>query len=410
MKRFIIFLLVCFFTVPAAAQHQLLRGSRAVKNAEKVIQSSSRASDAVSKIYQSVERAALPVGQPAFQGTAVLPPAERNIESATKELFYPANRLLMQHFTMWPTPTEYLGSVFQARPSKKAGENMFSGTVFKTLYNGKEEIYGVIAAHTIADHIGDPSLERVFIADIFSDGKFISVPAEVVQVSAPSTLDLALVKFPTDVEDLLHPLVISQEEPLLGDLLQTQGFHINYPLYLPDRSLLSKNTLYLRAEIELTPQQRRGLCGSNVLNKQGELVGVHIGSNKKKNDSNYVGFATRAAFLPVLVEAYHNNGRAQVPFVFDGKKILDLNVDEYISYVRLVAQDGSVIWYEMLLSKFPYREMEELVKTFSPRYMEFVVSRLNWNGEMLVEEHGLINPANSTRYRYDFRTKQLGLY
>lgn len=346
--------------------------------------------------------------QPAFESYTGALPTQLTVAAASHVPLYPTNDVLTRYFKMWPTEGDFLKGVFQARPTGSMGPNLFSGTIFKTVYNGKEEIYGVTAAHAIADHIGDPSLHRFFTADIYMDGKFLSVPAEIVQVSAPSTLDLALVKFPAETEAWFTPFDISMAEPAQGDDLQTQGFSINHVLYLPARSVLSKNLFYLRTEMELSPNQRRGLCGSPVVNKERKLVGVHIGSAPGKvREPSFVGYATQADFLRSLVQAYHRNGKASIPFVLAGKKVAELNVDEYVAYVRLLESDGSVMWYKMLLSKFPYREVEEIIKSFSPRYLEIAVGRVSWDGKLLTEEHGLI-PADATWYRYDFRTGQTG--
>ncbi|MBR4682595.1 MAG: trypsin-like peptidase domain-containing protein [Elusimicrobiaceae bacterium] len=346
----------------------------------------------------------------AYTGPA---PTQLAIQAATRVPLYPTNELLTQRFKMWPTHENFIRGVFQSRPEnilppRPTGTkepNMFSGTIFRA-YDGK--IYGVTAAHAIADHIGDQSLQRSFTADVYVNGRFLSVPAEIIQVSAPSTLDLALVKFPPEVESWLTPFEISTAVPLPGDVLKTQGFSVNRALYLSERPLLSKNLFYLRAVMELSPTQRRGLCGSPVINAEGKLVGVHIGSAEgKKTESMFVGYATQAVFLNSLVQAYHNDGKLSVPFVLLKQKIVDLNIDEYIAYVRLLDADGSVVWYKMLTSKFPYREVEEIATGFSPRYLEIAVGRVSWDGKLLTEEHGLI-PADATWYRYDFRTGQTG--
>lgn len=395
---------------PVTVQAQLVRGGVSAGRAMGSMHAAARVSKELAvlpAVEQALKRSFPASAVASFPASAQF--SQLTLPSTVLASVYPVNEGLAARFKRYPAAqVPLLHSIFQARPrGKHPGPNAFSGTVFQITHNGKKEIYGVIAAHTLADHVGDQALASVFTADLYTGEKFISVPAKVVQVSAPSTLDLALVKFPAEVEGLLRPFEIGHERLAEGDVLQTQGFSHNGPVFLPQRHLFGRKSLYFRVEMELSPFERRGLCGSPLLDKEGFLAGVHIGSSYgRQGEPSYIGYATRAEFVQTLVDAYHNGGQAPVPFELAGRKIMDLNVDEYISYVRLVDQDESVIWYQMILAKFPSRTVEEFINSFSPRYVDFVVSRVSWNGEVLLESHGLIEPED-VWYRYDLLTQQL---
>ncbi len=89
----------------------------------------------------------------------------------------------------------------------------FSGTVFKLEYNGKKEIYGVVATHIVSSDPKDPfGVARRFNAVLYKKGvspqKFT---AEIVAASPANMLDIALVKFPKDIEPLLQPYSIASD-------------------------------------------------------------------------------------------------------------------------------------------------------------------------------------------------------
>lgn len=410
MKKIIGLLLLLVLMSPASyAQSQLVRGAVQTGRGVKAVRSAAE----ISK-----ELAVLPAVERAFQRSLLAPVVthpevvtpQPGFAAAVQLALYPTNRVLTQKVVNRPLASiPYIKRIFQARPNgADPGPNKFSGTIVQVSYQGKKEIYGVIAAHTITSHVGERALGRLFTADIFVGERFISVPAEVVQVSAPNTLDLALVKFPAEVEAQLEPFEINPSEPNIGDIFQTQGFTHNSPVFLPDRTLMSENALYLRVEMELSPFERRGLCGAPVI-EQGLLTGIHIGSTYgKAREPSYIGYATRAKFINTLVAAYHHDTAADIPFELAGQKIMNLKADEYISYVRLTASDESVVWYKMLESKFPSRTVEALINSFSPRYIDFVVSRVSWENNMLPEPDGLIGDQDPW-YRYDLFTKQVRL-
>ena len=74
---------------------------------------------------------------------------------------------------------------------KKGG---FTVTIIKTEYKGSEEVFGVIATHVLPSDTlyAASSLQRSFHVQVpKADGTYITIPAEVVQISPQSMLDIS---------------------------------------------------------------------------------------------------------------------------------------------------------------------------------------------------------------------------
>ena len=304
--------------------------------------------------------------------------------------------------------TKFLRSTFRAQRNGVLTGGV-SGTVFKTVYNGQEEIYGVVPAHALASKSSEKSLSNTFTASVQIGDEIVSIPATVVQVSAPSMLDLALVKFRPEDERLFEPLAIAQTPLEVGENLQSQGFALNRALYISERRLISQSPFTLRATIPGKQKTRIGLCGGAVLNDQNELVGIHLGSMAWTQTD--LGYATPAKFLTNLVEAYHRGGEGFFPLEMDGEKLLDLRVDEYISDVVLLNDSGLKMFHLMFKNKFSYTSMQSRIITESPRYIDITVRRVHW-GDLpgfapLKERHEARVDRSAVTYRYDFKTKKV---
>lgn len=292
-------------------------------------------------------------------------------------------------------------STFIAHADKQGYGSPFSGAVFKTTYHGQEEIFGVVAAHALSTTMSSP-LGQTFTARVYTPQGWKSVPAQVVQYSAPSMLDMVLVKFRPEDEKLFEPLSLSLQRPEAGETLQTQGFALGKAVFIPNRTVVESSQMLLLTRMPFN-EGRNGLCGSPVTNEQNELVGIHTGSSKGL--ANDVGYAVPAAFLPLLVRAYHQPGREEVfPLVLDGRVVLQLKVDEYISEVRLSNALDEQLAYLRFGYKFPYHELTDNMLRLSPRYIEFYVRKVAWTGHgkrrhLEEKREGFL--SDYTVYKYD---------
>ncbi len=296
------------------------------------------------------------------------------------------------------------GATFRASENDDPFSNVFSGTVFKTKYNGQDEIFGVVAAHTIAPDISHSSdaLHKNFVVVMHINGERKRFPVEIVQVSAPSMLDMALVKFRPQDEAFLTPLTV-QPNVRKGEPLYSHGFASGTETDIP-REVLAESYLSFRTTIPVPRDKRPGFCGSPVLNSRHELVGIHTGSvYEKAGESCDIGFAMSAKFLNVLVEAYHNNGQAQFPLVVEGRTLANMNVDEYVSVVTLYDENMRQLWQQGFDYKFSQSKVAQAIRGLpQARYVLTTTRRAYWedDGKILMENRSRSDKTKK-RYKYD---------
>ncbi len=297
-------------------------------------------------------------------------------------------------------------STFQARPAG-VDFNFVSGTLFKAK-DGKT--YGVIAAHGLAQANYLSRVKQVFEADVFdvNTQQFVTVPAKVIQISAPSWLDLALVGFSLPEEVTLQPFTVF-DKPIgwQAETLQSQGFSRQEMIHIDERWILSTTPYSIRTTISLPRDERIGYCGGALLNDADELVGIHTGSVLSARDEQEDrAYATQAIFLDKLVEAYYNKGKATIPFLLEEKYGLDLNVDEYVSEISLFDKNNQEITTLRYPKRLAYRHLMEWVEISRPRYADISVKKVNWigTGKQLLEDNNDPDKKPYKKYRYDFNT------
>ncbi len=301
-------------------------------------------------------------------------------------------------------------NIFQATEEGYFFSNIFSGTIFSIVYNGEKEVYGAIATHSIAaTPLGTDMLHKTFTATIYVDGEEISVPVEIV-ASMPRIMgDVSLVKFPEDVENILAPFPLgslNQDQEVLS-----KGFSREDPISIKHRKVVSSTPASIRTTMPFPRVFRPGLCGSAVLNNKGEVLGIHTGSIFNKNGENYdIAYVTPSHYLKYLVEAYHNQGQAKIPFIINNQKLFDLNVEEYITHVVITDSEKNLLWQMQVESKFSYSKLQEAL-TLNPQaeFLQITTRRAAWteDGNAFVENRTKTDRNLRTTYIYNLQDKQL---
>lgn len=299
--------------------------------------------------------------------------------------------------------------IFQARETGDAPTNIFSGTIFTVPYKGKNETYGVIATHSISSEVTEKmALHRKFTAIIYKNGLQHPIEVEIVAASPKSMLDIALVKFPADKEALLKPYSLGE---ISSDIsLHSKGFAGLQASSIAERKVVSCTPNSIRTTIPVARADRPGLCGSAVLNGRNELVGIHTGSIANTKEELDVAYATPAHYLNNLIEAYHNGGKAKVPFTLGGRKIADLNMDEYITYTALTDADQKIIWQLQVNAKFSYSKLQEALEQHpQAKFLQLTTRRAAWteDGYAFVENRGKTDRGPKTTYLYDLQEQKL---
>ena len=319
----------------------------------------------------------------------------------------PAEKLTRLSLPKAPRP----GSLFQA-VSPQDPNLKFSGTVFYTYYQGKKEIYGAIAAHAVSNYRGAlPGIPRRFEAVFFlPQNKIKKIPAEIVAFSPTSMLDIALVKFPAKVERFLRPYPLGRLEN--EEMLYSFGYNHQGLLPVYNRRVLQNTPYSIRTSMPVKDKKNRsGLCGGAVLNGKKQLVGIHTGSSfalKRRPSSEPVcAYATPARYLNFLVEAYHNAGKAAVPFYLDDQHTLRLNIDEYIVSYTLLDAWGISLENETVDFHFSRSALQKQLKKFpQAKFLRIYTHQLAWNKRntaLPIYPHYETNIPKQT-YLYNLRT------
>lgn len=412
MKKYILltFAVLLSVLVPATAGAQVPSISRGARAAEQV-------SKATSKGISRVPSVALPTkvkipSAVTFPAGSSVPKLSSNISTLSskvqlQEALSQLQQLQQENLRLKNIlATEVIPKdayIFQAVESPKAaanisGTNIFSGTVVSIPYNGKNEIYGVIATHAIAVSSNEKdALHKTFTAIVYKNGLPHEATVEVVAYSPKSMLDMALVKFPKDIESLLAPYSISEATPYLDNNLLSKGFTHSSAAAIPERKVVGVTPISIRTTISMPAEKRPGLCGSAVLNDKGELVGIHTGSiHHTEAPGKDVAYATHAHYLYKLVEAYHNNGVAKVPFYFDDKPIFDMDIDEYLTAGSLLDENQKAI-------------KNAIADKPEGRYLQLTTRRAQWDkdGLALIEGRTSSDHSIKTTYVYDLKEQKL---
>ncbi len=290
--------------------------------------------------------------------------------------------------------------------------NEFSGFIFSTVYKGKKEIYGAIATHSLAEtekELLPFSLHQKFFATFLDrNGAERRVPVEVVAVSPKSMLDIALVKFPKEIEPLLVPYQLGSLEH--ENNLSSAGYSVDGFFPVASRTVISKTPFSIRTDFPAPPKQRSGLCGSPIFNKKGEVVALHTGSTKNRQDPDSDrAYGTPSNYLNNLVKAYHQE-EATLPFYVNGQKIAEFGLNEYIFYVALADEGKNQIWQYWVPFKFSYSKLlSALGQNPQAKFLIITTRNAAWsdNGFAFIEDKSIFYNGTETAYIYDLENQKL---
>lgn len=282
----------------------------------------------------------------------------------------------------------------------------FSGTVFEIEHHGKKEIYGAIATHIISSNSNNVfGIPRHFNATVYlpqsqtnghipqdilsysliqeaNDVYFkINIPAEIVAAFPISTFDVALVKFSTEGEKLLTPFTLAQRVSK-KEILRSVGYNHWRFSFIPQRHILRKTPTTIYTSMPLPHLERVGMCGSAVLTPKNELAGIHTGSRIDyffSDNGPTVSYVTPASYLRFLVKAYHNGGKANVPFYLAPGHFMKMDISEYPISFQLLGEKHTVLFSDRVHFHFPHTRLNQLLKQFpQARFLRVSTHRITW--------------------------------
>ncbi len=236
--------------------------------------------------------------------------------------------------------------------------------VIEEEFEGQKHLWGVTAAHIARLIQPFPSVwvqEKHFLPITFS------------ALGNDAMTDIAIFPLPDGWPIPTAPLKLASKKPVVGEKTYSFGF-FNRDFYLvPNREVKEVTPNRLVTSLEFTTTDRGGACGGPLLNEQGEVVGLHIGSS----DSKKISFAVPAQEIARLLQAYRHQGRSEQPLLFNGARIANLNINESIVRVRTVT-NGRVSGEFVARHRekeIDYTRLETLLPDTNPDEVQIFVSR-----------------------------------
>lgn len=293
----------------------------------------------------------------------------------------PFKKLVKKIISQTPQAQPWQHSVFYIQPTHQTPVSA-SGFVFQTQYQGRWELWGVIAAH-IYSRPGQ-EMELVF----YNGKKPIIIKARVVLSAAPARLDASLLKLEATEEFLqfVHPLSLQTAAPSAWETFTCTGYSRQEPSVAANRRILLRTPSLLTTNYTIEPHKRAGLCGSPLLNKKGEVVGLHCGSFTEsalrsvpailppgqkiwpiQQPNQRVSFVIPAQRLLDLVQAYRNGGSLKRPLLWEGKTIAQIDIHEFIHSVSVLIdnpKEGMQIQTTVLSGAEPFLNEQNLKTAF----------------------------------------------
>ena len=288
----------------------------------------------------------------------------------------------------------------------------FSVTAIQIEHQGEKEIFGIIASHVLPEsyYTLSASLQRNFHINIANaDGSVISLPAEVVQISPQSMLDISLVKFSPEAEKLLRPLELSEVSAGEGEKLFSTGFGAG-ARQEEFRTVQKKSFLSVQTDQNLTGE-RQGFCGSPLVDANGKVKAIHTGTKEMKNALD-VSYGAHAHFVRLLVDAYYNDGHAMYDLEINGQTFARLNVDEYISAIYLYDGNGKRLLQKNIEDKFSQSFLERsLQENPQATYVQLTTRKAQWEvdgeGDSILKEDRSRSDKTKRQHWYNLLTHQM---
>lgn len=229
------------------------------------------------------------------------------------------------------------------------------GTAFaiEETYQGKKYLWGVTASHYVYQKpaMKHPAYRRV-----------IRVPF-VVQGSSGMN-DITLFPIPEKFAKQVVPLRLAKRDAQLGDEVSSIGYWKHKIHVDPTRTIQEIAPARMVTSLDITPETvREGTCGSPVLNKNGEVVGVHSGNSPHRQ----IGYMLPVSHIWQALKTYHE-GSFNQPLLFNGKDLGPIAVNEYLTAVY-VYQEARLIEKRSLIlrqKQVDYEHLETLIPTEEP--------------------------------------------
>lgn len=307
----------------------------------------------------------------------------RVLKSSAKETVLPALRGTLSSAQKSVLDQSLVRSMRQAayghiRPSVlnvagRDGRTLGSGFVFEEEYQGKKQLWAVLAYH-VSGGAGKEVHLRLYGADhvvLRYAGRVAAAGGYGVNAA-----DVALVPLPAEAASYVRPLKLAEKTDLQpGEKPRLFGFTTEYR---EDVVGVASNVLEAQSGFKLifsnrTEQNLSGTCGSPFLNPKGEVVAVFSGQLLGKYVFGVSADAVRAVLRSYRGEEVYRSVQCR------GREVMRLKLTETIDWVQHIRRG---VWLDSV-------DVLRLLEPFDPEKLETLFPLQT--GDVLrisVREHG----------------------
>ncbi len=226
------------------------------------------------------------------------------------------------------------------------------GTAFalEETYQGKKYLWGVTVSHYLFQK---PALKLAGCQ---------AIPVSFDIQGNAGMNDISLFLLPPQVAEQITPLQLADQPAQQGDELSSIGYW-NGEIHLDVKRIVQEVTqTRFITSLQLDPDfAREGTCGSPVLNREGQVVGVHAGNSRKRQ----TGIVLPAQHIRQALAAYHQQGNFEQELLFNGISLGALHINESISSIEIM--NGSTVLHYIRLGTraklVNYAHLEDLLDT-----------------------------------------------
>ena len=214
--------------------------------------------------------------------------------------------------------------------------------------------------------------------------------------------DIAIFELPEPFASQVTPLRLATHSPAPGETLYSVGF-FNNEFHLEANRVVQEvgpNRVITSLDIDRSCS-RSGACGGPILNQNGEVVAVHVGSHLHKN----IGFAVPVEKIYELLQEAHQQIISQKPLIFNGKQIGTIFRNQFIRSIHIY-RDGKQIQSQKTYlreNEVDYAHLEQLVNPTQADKLVFHIV------EALLPSQGQKQHFRAFSLTYDFSTEQASI-
>lgn len=230
-------------------------------------------------------------------------------------------------------------------------------------YHGKKYIWGISATHYDFDL---PVLEL--------DGKTIQ-PVPFTAQGSKRLYDVSLFPLPPKVAKELTPLPLASKPAQPGEELYSGGYFFDGQFHYESDRIVKEahpHRLITSLRVDAGPY-REGYCGSPLVNQQGEVVGMHVGSSEHEQ----IGYAVTLDDIRAVLRAQHEENQSADPLFFNGKEIAQLHINEGI--ISIEAFKGNKLTDRVLFyhdeKRVDYNHLEKAIDTSDADFLIIHIER-----------------------------------